>query len=60
MDLLTPMCRFGVYSEGGDYLYGNFSDKDIDANWETYNQRKYSIGSSYYITVLQGKKDIDY
>lgn len=58
MDLLTPMCRFGVYSEGGDFLYGNFSDKDIDANWETYNQRKYSIGSSYYITSIAREEGI--
>lgn len=58
MDLLTPMCRFGVYSEGGDYLYGNFSDKDIGANWETYNQRKYSIGSSYYITSIAREEGI--
>lgn len=58
MDLLTPMCRFGVYSEGGDFLYGNFSNKDIDTNWDTYNQKKNSIGSSYYITSIAREEGI--
>lgn len=35
-DLLTPMCSFGVYSEDGDYLYGNFPFKYIDASWDSY------------------------
>lgn len=58
MDLLTPMCSFGVYSEEGDFLYGNFSGKDIDTNWDTYTQREYSIGSSYYITSIEREEGI--
>lgn len=58
MDLLTPMCSFGVYSEDGDFLYGNFSDKDIDANWNTYHQGKYSIGPSYYITGIEREEGV--
>ena len=52
------MCSFGVYSEGGDFLYGNFSNKDIDANWDSYNQGKNSIGSSYYITSIEREEGV--
>ena len=46
MNLLTPMCSFGVYSEDGNFLYGNFPVKNIEASWDSYSQGKNTIGLS--------------
>ena len=55
MDLLTPMCSFGVYSNDGHYLYGNFSDKDKKVKWENYRQGTRSTG---YIISIEREEGI--
>ena len=55
MDLLTPMCSFGVYSDNGHYLYGNFSDKDKKVKWENYRQGTRSTG---YIISIEREEGI--
>ena len=49
MDLLTPMCSFGVYSNEGDYLYGNLSELDQNLIWDNYNNGKISAGAMHYV-----------
>lgn len=56
MDLLTPMCNFGVYSEAGDFLYGNFSVKYIDDSWDNYRKGKIQLDYQTILLVLRGKK----
>lgn len=58
MDLLTPMCSFGVYSEVGDFLYGNFPVKYIDKSWDNYRQGKNTIGLSYYIISIEREEEV--
>lgn len=58
MDLLTPMCSFGVYSENGDFLYGNFPLDDREANWDSYIQGRKSIGSSGYNTGIEREEGV--
>lgn len=58
MDLLTPLCSFGVYSTGGDYLYGNFSTKEIDEVWDNYQRGVNSVGLSKYIMDVKRDEGI--
>lgn len=58
MDLLTPMSSFGVYSNNGTYLYGNFLPKNIKKNWEVYREGEHSIDLSNYIICIEREKDI--
>lgn len=58
MDLLTPMSSFGVYSEDGHFLYGNFSSKNKKNNWDSYSKGYKSIGLSNYIIGIEREKDI--
>ncbi|WP_303864145.1 HAMP domain-containing sensor histidine kinase [Alkalibaculum bacchi] len=58
IELLTPMCNFGVYSEEGDFLYGNFSSKDIKINWDRYQQGKTSTGLEKYIITIDRDEGI--
>ena len=58
MDLLTPMCNFGVYSEAGDFLYGNFSVKYIDDSWDNYRKGKNTIGLSDYIISIEREEEV--
>ncbi|NLV86327.1 MAG: HAMP domain-containing histidine kinase [Clostridiales bacterium] len=58
MDLLTPMCSFGIYSETGGFLYGNFPPKYIDAGWDSYKQGKKTIGLSDYIISVEREEDV--
>lgn len=58
MDLLAPMSSFGVYSENGDYLYGNFPAQDIEANWDSYSKDKNLIGLATYITSIEREEGI--
>ncbi|MBU5427760.1 HAMP domain-containing histidine kinase [Tissierella pigra] len=58
MDLLTPMCSFGVYSNDGDYLYGNFSKVDQDLIWDNYNNNKMSSGIMKYIASIKREDGI--
>lgn len=55
MDLLTPMCSFGVYSDNGHYLYGNFSDEDKKIKWENYQKGTRSTG---YIISIEREEGI--
>ena len=58
MDLLTPMCSFGVYSEAGDFLYGNFPVKYIDKGWGNYRQGINTIGLSDYIISIEREEEV--
>jgi signal transduction histidine kinase len=58
MDLLTPMCSFGVYSEDGQFLYGNFSSRDKKINWDNYIGGKGTRGLSNYITIIHRTEGI--
>lgn len=58
MDLLTPMSSFGVYSEAGDFLYGNFPVKYIDEGWDNYRQGKNTIGLSDYIISIEREEEV--
>ena len=58
MDLLTPMCSFGVYSERGDFLYGNLPFKYIDTSWDSYRQGKNTIGSFGYIASIEREEGV--
>ncbi len=58
MDLLTPMCSFGVYSEDGQFLYGNFSPRDRKTNWDNYLAGKGTGGLSNYITSIHRAEGI--
>lgn len=58
MDLLTPMCSFGVYSEDGQFLYGNFSTKDRKINWDNYIEGKGTGSLSNYITIIHRTEGI--
>ncbi|WP_242846971.1 sensor histidine kinase [Clostridium aceticum] len=58
MDLLTPMSSFGVYSEDGHFLYGNFSLDNKEKNWDSYSKGDKSIGLSNYIISIAREKDI--
>lgn len=58
MDLLTPMCSFGVYSEDGQFLYGNFPPKDKKTNWDNYTGGKGTRGLSNYITIIHRTEGI--
>lgn len=58
MELLTPMCRFGVYSIGGDYLYGNLSEVDINRMWVGYRDRKRNVDLLNYSYIIERSEDI--
>lgn len=58
MDLLTPMCNFGVYSESGDFLYGNFPIEDREANWDNYSKGKNLTGLANYIISIEREEGI--
>ena len=58
MDLLTPMCSFGVYSEVGDFLYGNFPSEYIYAGWDSYKQGEKAIGLSEYIISIEREEGV--
>ena len=58
MDLLTPMCSFGVYSEDGQFLYGNFSTSDRKTNWDNYINGKATGDLSNYITSIRRTEGI--
>ncbi|WMM24142.1 HAMP domain-containing sensor histidine kinase [Tissierella sp. MB52-C2] len=58
IDLLTPMCSFGVYSNNGDYLYGNFSKVDQELIWDNYNNSKMSSGGKNYIVSIKREDGI--
>ena len=58
IDLLTPMCSFGVYSNNGDYLYGNFSKVDQELMWDNYNNSKMSSGGKNYIVSIKREDGI--
>ena len=57
-DLLTPMSNYGVYSNNGKYLYGNFSDKNKERVWNKYICRDKSLGSRRFIKSIKRKEDI--
>lgn len=58
MELLTPMCSFGVYSKDGQYLYGNLPSKNKKKIWNAYYEGDNSIGLSNYIIGIVREKDI--
>lgn len=58
MDMLTPMCTFGVYSKDGQYLYGNFPREEENKNWDNYLQGKTNIGLRRYITSIEREEEI--
>lgn len=58
MDLLAPMSNFGVYSENGEYLYGNLPAEDREVNWDSYNNDKKLIGLATYITSIEREEGI--
>lgn len=57
-NLLTPMSNFGVYSNDGKYLYGNFSTKDENRIWNMYEKGEKTLGLRNYITSIERKDDI--
>ena len=58
MDLLTPMCSFGVYSNNGDYLYGNFSNNEKKAIWDKYRKGVTYVGLSSHIMNVHREEGI--
>lgn len=57
-DLLTPMSSFGVYNEDGNYLYGNFSEKEIDRNWNKYKDGRRNVGLKNFIVGIKREEGI--
>ncbi|HHX61518.1 MAG TPA: HAMP domain-containing histidine kinase [Epulopiscium sp.] len=57
-DLLTSMSTFGVYSDNGKYIYGNFSDKNKKRMWDKYSIGKKSSGLRSYITSIEREEGI--
>lgn len=57
-DLLTPMSSFGVYSSEGDYLYGNFSEKDKKIIWNKHSMEEQFLGLRNYITSINREDGI--
>lgn len=58
MDLLTPMSSFGVFSPDGQYLYGNFSARDIKLNWDYYRNGDLSSGLSTFIVCIDRDSEV--
>lgn len=58
VDLLTPMSKFGVYSEDGQFLYGNFPSESREEIWEHYRKGARSIGVSNFITSIERETEI--
>lgn len=58
MELLTPMCSFGVYSKDGHYLYGNFSPKNEKTLWDAYSKGDKTAVLSKYIVGIVRENDI--
>lgn len=57
-ELLSPISNFGVYSDSGKYLYGNFSDNDKNKIWNKYDSGEKSLGSRNFITSIKREEDI--
>lgn len=53
MEFLTPMCSFGVYSIGGEYLYGSFSEEDITRVWDSLQAGNKTVDVSDYIYIIE-------
>lgn len=58
MEFLTPMCSFGVYSIDGEYLYGNFSEEDINRVWDSFQTGNKSVDLSNYIYMIERDEGI--
>lgn len=58
IELLSPMSNFGVYSDSGKYLYGNFSDKNKNVIWNKYNAGENSLERRNYISSIERKEEI--
>jgi len=52
------MSHFGVYSNDGNYLYGNFTSKEIKKNWDYYSNGDTASGLSNYIICIVRDNDI--
>ena len=57
-DLLTPMSSFGVYTDNGEFLYGNFLEKDTNKMWTKYNKGEKSAGSRNYMTSIKREEGV--
>lgn len=55
-ELLSPVSSFGVYSDSGKYLYGNFLDKNTI--WNKYNLDEKSLGLRNFITSIKREEGI--
>lgn len=57
-ELLSPVSSFGVYSDSGKYLYGNFLDKNKNTIWNKYNLDEKSLGLRNFITSIKREEGI--
>jgi len=58
MEHLTPMCKFGVYSFDGEYLYGNLLYEDVVRFWNSYQLGDVGLNISNYLYVVERDGEI--
>lgn len=51
--LLPEECRYGVYSEDGKYLYGNFAEEDVRRAFSFMKEGRYQADSTDYYRYLK-------